>query len=313
MPRIFISHASKDNAVSKSLANCLRNDGMEIWIHYGKYEVNGELPRILKQAIDKCDAFVLLWSKEAIQSRCVKLECQTALKYNKKIIPCLLDETKQSVMTRNFQCFNFISFEQGYQNLIRTLSIEQGRKNKKIYVNNDNQIAKPVLCSPIFRSRHKKLSEKEVNEMLKINDFFDKNRNRKGKGFNSQLEIQNVNHQKIILDHHSGLIWQQGGSTEPVSYKQAKSWIDELNRVEFSGYHNWRLPTLEEAMSLMKKNEKSGDELFINSIFDQTQKWIWTADFTQNGSLAWAVFFNYGCCYVNCFDLNNYVRAVRSE
>ena len=94
-------------------------------------------------------------------------------------------------------------------------------------------------------------------------------------------------------------------------YKQAKFWIEELNRIDYANYHNWRLPTLEEAMSLMKKEQRNG-ELFIDPIFDQTQKGIWTSDLTQNGSLAWVVFLNYGSCYVNCFDLENYIRAVRS-
>lgn len=311
MIRIYISHASDDNDVSKNLADYLRDDGAEIWIHYAKSEVNGDLPEVLKRAIDCCDAFVLVWSKWAVHSRCVKLECQNALKLKKKIIPCLLDDTKQSIMIRNFQCTNFNNFEQDYDHLLQILKMKEEEVDKNYFSDNLNQTTKPVLISSIFRNMPKKLSEDDVNEMLKSNDFFDKNRNNIGQGFNNQFEIQKINRDKRILDHASGLMWQQGGSSESVSFKQAKYWIEELNRIEYANYHDWRLPTLEEAMTLMKKEKKNG-ELFLDPSFDQTQKWIWTSDLTQSGSLAWVVFFNYGSCYVNCFDLNNYIRAVRS-
>ena len=311
MSRLYISHALDDYDLSKNLADCLRDDGAEIWIHYGKLEVNGDLPEVLKKAIDCCDTFVLVWSKQALHSRCVKLECKTAVTLKKTIIPCLLDDTKQSIMIRNFHCIDFNNFEQGFDQLTHTLKKKEGEIDKKCFSDNIERLAEPVLISSIFRNKPKRLSEDDVKDMLKNNDFFDKNRNKIGHGFTNQFEIQKINHDKVILDYNSGLMWQQGGSYESRTFKQVKSWIEELNRVEYANYHDWRLPTLEEAMSLMRKEMKNGG-LFIDPIFDQTQKWIWTSDLTQSGSLAWVVFFNYGSCYVNCFDLKNYIRAVRS-
>ncbi len=311
MSRIYISHAMADSDVSKNLADCLRDEGAEVWIHYTKLKVKGDLPNVLKRTIDWCDTFVLVWSEQAVHSRCVKLECQTALQFKKTIIPCLLDDTRQSTMIRNFDCINFNNFEQGYNDLLQILKMKEENLDKNCFSDNLNQIAKPILASSPLRNKPMQLSEDDVKEMLKRNNFFEKNRNNTGYCFNNQFEIQKINHDKLILDHTSGLLWQQGGSSKSMSFKQAKLWTQELNRSEYSNYHNWRLPTLEEAMSLMKKDKTNG-ELFTDPIFDQTQKWIWTSDMAQSRSLAWVVFFNYGSCYVNCFDLNNYVRAVCS-
>lgn len=311
MPKIFISHACDDNNISKNIAQYLRNDGAEIWIHYTKFEVNGSLPKVLTRAIYCCDAFILVWSKQALHSRCVKLECKTAIQLKKLIIPCLFDNTKQSILIHNFQCIDFINFEQGYDRLLQILKMKGEEVETKCFSDNLNQIVKPILISSIFRNKAKKLSNDDVNQMLKTNDFFEKNRNKLGNSFNNQFELQKINHHKIIVDHASGLIWQQGGSSEPMPFNKAKIWVEELNRIKYANYHNWRLPTLEEVMSLMKKEQKKA-EFFIDSIFDQTQKWIWTSDLTQNGVLVWVMFFNYGSCYINCLDHFNYVRAVCS-
>jgi hypothetical protein len=77
----------------------------------------------------------------------------------------------------------------------------------------------------------------------------------------------------------------------------------------FAGYRDWRLPTLEEAMSLMEPERK---ELYINPVFDNRQRWIWTADL-YSASVAWFVSFYLGHCISLDIGIYDYhVRAVRS-
>ncbi|MCK6620702.1 MAG: DUF1566 domain-containing protein [Calditrichia bacterium] len=86
--------------------------------------------------------------------------------------------------------------------------------------------------------------------------------------------------------------------------------MKELNRQGFAGYSDWRLPTLEEAISLMEREEKNG--LYIDPLFDSRQWRIWTAD-KESASRAWVVLFDLGYC--NRRDLYHgydvFVRAVR--
>ena len=167
-----------------------------------------------------------------------------------------------------------------------------------------------ISSNPIFRNYSKQLSEKEVFEVIIRNDFFDKNRNLHGNSFNTHFEAVQINSDKIIVDYTSRLMWQQHGALEPMSFEKAKLCIEELNQIGYANFHDWRLPTLEEAMSLMKSERRNGN-LFQDRIFGQKQSGIWTSDFTENAILAWVVFFSYGSCYVTCLDLDNYVRAVR--
>ena len=129
---------------------------------------------------------------------------------------------------------------------------------------------------------------------------------------NIQYNVQEIKRDKAIIDKLTGLMYQQGGSSDYMVYEEAKKWIKNLNKKGYAGYHDWRLPTLEEAMSLMEPKKKEND-LYIGPVFDKQQVWIWTSD-TLKGepAYAWVVVFKDGSCGgFHDFD-DSYVRAVRS-
>jgi len=113
-----------------------------------------------------------------------------------------------------------------------------------------------------------------------------------------------------VLDHATGLTWQKSGSDKLLTYKEARVYIEKLNRQRFAGYNDWRLPTIEELMSLLEP-EKQSNGLYINPLFDAKQKWCWSADKRSSGS-AWLVRFLDGDVHWYDVELNLYVRVVRS-
>ena len=151
----------------------------------------------------------------------------------------------------------------------------------------------------------------EVINMLKAKGFYDSAWNKSAEGFQNDFEIQLEG--KIVYDRASGLMWQQSGSDEYLYYEKAKKYVDRLNQDKYAGYSDWRLPTLEEAMSLTEPTQMNGD-LYIDPKFDKQQQWIWTSDLFS-ASAAWGVYFGYwsdGNCGGYDFDCNDlYVRAVR--
>jgi len=154
------------------------------------------------------------------------------------------------------------------------------------------------------------LKEDAVRVMLKFNDFFDRDYNSAGKGVAHRYELREYQGEKVVLDHATGLMWQQGGSPESMAYG-AQNYLSSLNDKRFAGFDDWRLPTLEEAMSLMEREEKNGD-LYIDAVFDHTQWRIWTAD-TGSASSCWVVGFKSGCCSNQDlgFIIKRYARIVR--
>jgi hypothetical protein len=140
----------------------------------------------------------------------------------------------------------------------------------------------------IFRTTATTISEQEVRQMLKKNDFFALDWNDQSKGYLNEFIIEEVTGNKIIRDETSGLIWQQTGSEGPIESNKTEVYVAKLNQINFGGYNDWRLPTLEEAMTLMEPY-LNPQELHIDPIFKGL--WcIWTADRDEFGQ-RWAVNF----------------------
>jgi hypothetical protein len=94
-------------------------------------------------------------------------------------------------------------------------------------------------------------------------------------------------------------------------WRDAREYVEKLNRDKFAGHNDWRLPTLEESMSLMKP-KRTHAALYIDPIFDKEQFWIWTAD-KVSASAAWVVVFSKGSCsHGDVGHGGRFVRAVRS-
>jgi hypothetical protein len=90
--------------------------------------------------------------------------------------------------------------------------------------------------------------------------------------------------------------------------KEVKKWIRSLNSKGYAGHHDWRMPTVEEAVSLLEASERN-DNLYIDTVFDKQQRWIWTGDSCSSGGM-WRVYFDDG--YVDSGDVSFlFVRPVR--
>ncbi len=148
--------------------------------------------------------------------------------------------------------------------------------------------------------------------------------NRHNYGFYGHSTIKNSyenkseNGDSVVIDHTTGLIWHQSGTDEEMDWHKAKQWVKDLNDKGYAGYSDWRLPTVEEAISLLEP-DKNASELYIDPVFDAKQTGIWTGDENNSASYldgAWSVRFSGGygggnTCWVYDNAIN-YVRPVRS-
>ncbi len=172
-----------------------------------------------------------------------------------------------------------------------------------------SQVRKPAYTPPPLRNTPlpRRLSNNNVTAILKEKNLFDSYLNENGKGFDNDFVLQKNG--QVVYDRNSGLMWQRGGSDNYMNYGDAKLWVEQLN---FAGYSDWRLPTLEEAMSLMER-ETNSDGLYIDPKFDKTQRRIWTSDLVKYmPKEAWVVDFSSGYCCEDEIDFDLSVRAVRS-
>ena len=295
--KIFLIYARADKGLAKQLYSDLKRYGLDVWL-----DTESLLPGDIWEAIKKTNYFIVLLSSQSMSKwGFIQDDLKATLEMldlfantERFILPVRLEDCEISESKLKEHHWIDLFPDSEYQNGL-----------KKIL----QVVSHGTL---LLRSKPMELSVADVNEMIVRNGFYEKNQNPTGNGISHQYQLQEINGNKVIFDEISYLMWQQSGSDERMEFEGANKYINELNEQQFAGFKDWRLPTLEEAMSLAEPEPKSG--LYINSVFDNTQSWIWTADQNrlQGASLQWVVNFIKGKCYFYLHDYGkNYVRAVR--
>lgn len=158
-----------------------------------------------------------------------------------------------------------------------------------------------------FRSKPQTLTKEDVEKMIRQKNFYDIHKNKTARE-NAHYYVRYK--QNIVTDYVTGLTWQQSGASQRLMYADAEKYVSDLNDQKFAGFSDWRLPTLEEAMSLMEPQKKCAN-LFIDPVFEPAQNRIWTAD-ASSSRAAWGVAFDDGYCLECDIRYGLSVRTVRS-
>ena len=112
----------------------------------------------------------------------------------------------------------------------------------------------------------------------------------------------------LVLDAATGLAWQQAGSEYPLTWHQAAAYVESLNQQQYTGHRHWRLPTVDELMSLLTETPH-GEDFCIAPVFDPCQRALWSCD-RRSFTAAWYVSVDMGFVSWQDFSAYYYVRAV---
>lgn len=181
-------------------------------------------------------------------------------------------------------------------------SLWRERKEKVCNIPPDEPPESPEtteISSHLLRNRPLKISLNQARKTFPVNDLWQPSH-----------YIRNdfqINGDGTITDRATRLLWEQSGSPYPLTWPQAREYIDKLNKKCFGGYNNWRLPTVDELLSLVKPIPR-GHDFCIEPLFDQTQKWLWSAD-RRSYIAAWYVSTDMGFVSSQDFSAYYYVRG----
>jgi Novel STAND NTPase 1/Protein of unknown function (DUF1566) len=178
-------------------------------------------------------------------------------------------------------------------------------------------VSRKFACSIQKLRRSKQdpfLTIPDVVHKLDDYDFYSGNFNPDGVGYTDHFLLDDnrffqLNNATTMIDSATGLLWQKSGSNVALKIDDATKYVQQLNNERYGGFTDWRLPTLEEAMSLTEHEPKNG--MYINRGFDRKQGQIWTIDSYGPGS--WLVEFSTGRSNQGLTSRGDsfYVRAVR--
>ena len=124
----------------------------------------------------------------------------------------------------------------------------------------------------MFQAEDTTLDDGQVKQIITHWNFFDSKLNPQGSYANFLADVGN---ETVVVDEKTGLMWQCGG-LDLCSIRNMKRAIEQINSDGFAGYHDWRMPIVEEAMSLMEAvpNNKG---VYLHPCFSKEQPFIFVA------------------------------------
>lgn len=132
------------------------------------------------------------------------------------------------------------------------------------------------------------INDDQIAGVLKKWNFFDSEYNPSGRFDNSFVRTTDP---AVIVDQRTSLMWQRDG-LDINSIRAMQRNIEDLNKKSFAGFSDWRLPSMEEAMSLMEP-EKNSKDVFLQPCFSKEQPFIFVAAQRKPGGY-WFVDYKQG-------------------
>jgi len=115
----------------------------------------------------------------------------------------------------------------------------------------------------------------------------------------------------MITDRATALTWQAEGSEFPMTWPEGLEYIHHLNMVSWGGHDDWRLPTVDELLSLFNPPSRVGGSC-LDPLFSHDRKVFWSLD-QRSAVAAWYVSIDLGYVGWQDHSCQFHVRAVSSE
>jgi hypothetical protein len=313
-PHVFLSYASDDAQSAERLRPLLKLGGFGPWLDSEVLSTVEPWEAAMARAIRSSDFVVALLSRGTRNSR-QEQELRAAVRDSQGgddpgkplVLPCAVTGTRNAAFDdiapdflRQSHVLDFADFDAGWQRLYESLY-----KAARL---GDFWVPKLLRAAP----RHD-LDQAAVAQMIIKQGFFSKRMNAGGGSEEAQLSLAPGG--MVVDDRSSGRLWTRGcinpsglpkallssadedvASLTPAAVRSdqqkalvearqnmkwqmrlaIEEWAARFNIERFGGYDDWRLPTLEEAMSLMSRNIRVGG-VYISELFSD-HEYIRTAD-----------------------------------
>ena len=144
---------------------------------------------------------------------------------------------------------------------------------------------------PLRNSSLENLDETSIVLEIRANNLFDVIYNPTG-SYHNNFQIELFEQGKIVKDKKYNLMWISDISPGRMNYSSAESYIYKLNKEEYHGFSDWRIPTIIELYSIVYPT-KSIEEKYISSYFDERLDYVWSIDM-ERGDYLYCMAFKYG-------------------
>jgi len=125
---IFIAHSSKDNRISKKIAEALKGEGFAVWYDEWEIKVGDSITQRISSGLQQGDFLVVILSKNSVKSKWVQKELAAALTLEAKrsmfILPVLIDSCEIPILLQDRKYANFRKgFNRGLDELLDAINM----------------------------------------------------------------------------------------------------------------------------------------------------------------------------------------------
>jgi len=103
MKKIFLSHATADQAVTRHIAHFLEEAGVDTWISFRDITPGAHWDETIEAALRSAAALAVVVTSASIESRYVRAEVEYAIAANKTVVPILVEEVVLPLRWRTLQ------------------------------------------------------------------------------------------------------------------------------------------------------------------------------------------------------------------
>lgn len=136
----------------------------------------------------------------------------------------------------------------------------------------EHETVSRVMSGPVagsLRTEPVRIMYKEIREALKLDELMRP----------KAVQPNAFRLEEGLLAYHfeSGLYWQRRGAGFPLSWEQAKAYIEKLNQEKWQGRNDWRLPTTEELCTILEPVQRQCMRSRESMFFPRVH-WLWSCD-----------------------------------
>jgi hypothetical protein len=132
------------------------------------------------------------------------------------------------------------------------------------------------------------ISEGELGSLVREYGFFEAQYNAEGSFENTFVASES---DQVVTDLRTSLMWQRYG-IDIGSIRHIQREVERYNREKLAGFSDWRLPTMQEALSIMEK-ERNSKGVHLHPCFSREQPFVFVAAQRKPGGY-WFVDYKQG-------------------
>lgn len=125
IPRVFISHSSKDSVPVEKLARRLANNGVDPWYAGWEIKPGDSIVQKIDEGLGGCNVFIIVVSENSVRSRWVQEELSSAqvrrIEQEARIIPVRLDDSPVPTVINHLHWVRMTPNEDDFDVLLKAI------------------------------------------------------------------------------------------------------------------------------------------------------------------------------------------------